>query len=404
MKKLKVLVIGSEVSDFLCPMYKKMQEDYPLHIDLIEPRKEWRNQELINASFVTHHKISTELKSYSKAQQLSSIFKSKFWKTFLQTFNTRESVRSGVVQANFTPLMQGYDVICFHNLSTPVLWLHQFVPAGKKLVYSFWGSDLFRNNWLFHLETQAEALKKAQHIIVHSMEMRLIAMAKYGWQYENKITALVSTDIAKALEKYSDNDQLRDKYLFSFKQRHNIASEDTLVTIGHSAHEIDNHLFILQQIARLDKQVLNKCTFILPMTYGIEADYFNEVEAACKAANIKYIILNQFLEDDEMMELRYASEILIRLSKYDAFSLSLCETLAAGNIAIVATWLPYGALRSAAVFYKEINAFEKLPQMLCDVLENKEKYKQDSRNNGKKISDIYRQQNTIATLAKIYMS
>lgn len=381
-----------------------MQEDFPMEIDLIEPRKSWPNQQQINESFGVHYKISTELKSFSNAECLGALFQPKFWKAFLKTFNLRESIRSGVVQAKFTPLMQGYEVICFHNLSTPVLWLHQFVPAGKKVIYSFWGSDLFRNNWLFHLETQAEALKNAHHIIVHSKEMRLIAMAKYGWQYEDKITALVSTDIAKALEKYLHNTKDASVYLTSFKQKHKIPQQDTVVVIGHSAHEIDNHLYIIPQVALLDKAMLSECTFVLPMTYGREEDYFNEVKKACDAAQIKYLILQEFLSEEEIMELRYASEILIRLSKYDAFSLSLCETLAAGNMAIVATWLPYGAFRSAELFYREVDRFENLPGILEEVLKNKEKYRQLCNGNGKKIRDLYLQQDTIAHLAKIYLS
>ena len=405
MQKLRILVIGSEVSDFLCPMYKKMQKDYPVQIDLIEPRKEWKNQQQINESFAVHHKISTEIKSFSKAALLGAVFKLKFWQSFFHQFNLRESIRSGAVQAKFTPLMQQYDVICFHYLSTPVLWLHQFVPAGKKIIYSFWGSDLFRNNWLYDHALQSDALKKAHHIIVHSMEMRLIAFAKFGWQLEGKISALVSTDIAKALEKYTGNTHAAAAgCLASFKQKHNIPLQDTVIVIGHSAHDIDNHLHIIPQLATLDKEYLDHCTFVLPMTYGIEANYFREVEKALQAQKIKYIILSNFLNEEEMLELRYASEILVRLSKYDAFSLSLCETLAAGNIAIVATWLPYGALRSSGVYYKEVDAFYKLPAMLKKVLQHKKEYQQQCLDNGKKISELYSQQNAIEKLAKIYMS
>ncbi|HRB24248.1 MAG TPA: hypothetical protein PLZ18_10780, partial [Ferruginibacter sp.] len=75
MKKLRVLVIGSEVSDFLCPMYKKMQERFPMEIELIEPRGEWRNQQQINESFTAHHKIRFDLKKFSKTEVLKAIFK-----------------------------------------------------------------------------------------------------------------------------------------------------------------------------------------------------------------------------------------------------------------------------------------------------------------------------------------
>ena len=97
MKKLKVLVIGSEVSDFLCPMYKKMQENYPMEIDLVEPRKEWRNQALIDASFNAHHKLRFDLKLFSKSEWVRCILLPAFWKYFLTTFNLNESVRVAIV-------------------------------------------------------------------------------------------------------------------------------------------------------------------------------------------------------------------------------------------------------------------------------------------------------------------
>ena len=89
-----------------------MQKDYPVQIDLIEPRKEWRNQQQINESFAVHHKISTEIKSFSKAALLGAVFKLKFWQSFFHQFNLRESIR---------------------------------------------GSDLFRNNWLYDHALHSDA-------------------------------------------------------------------------------------------------------------------------------------------------------------------------------------------------------------------------------------------------------
>ena len=404
MKKLKVLVIGSEVSDFLCPMYKKMQENYPMEIDLVEPRKEWRNQALIDASFNAHHKLRFDLKLFSKTEWVRSILLPAFWKYFLTTFNLKESVRVALVDQQLKPLQQQADVICFHNLSNHILWLLKFIPQNKKLVLSFWGSDLFLNNINYSYAIQSKALQRASHIIVHTPEMRLIALSKFGWQYEPKITALLSTDFSEALQNYIDGKEQAAMHLASFKHKYNIPSKDTVVVIGHSAHELDNHLQIIPQLTKLDPSLKESCTFVFPMTYGNVGNYTETVKECCREQGIKHLFLEEFLSDEDAIELKFASEILVRLSKCDAFSLSLCETLAAGNLVIAASWLPYGNLRAYHVFYKEMNAFDLLPGVLTELLKNKESYKQQCAGNGQKILNFYADQNSIEKLAKIYLN
>ena len=402
MKKLRVLVIGSEVSDFLCPMYKKMQERFPMEIELIEPRGEWRNQQQINDSFTAHHKIRFDLKKFSKTEVLKAIFKPGFWIGYLKSFNLKESIRYALLQAQLHPIIDKAAVICFHNLSNQILKLLYFIPENKKSVLSFWGSDLFLNNIDYSYAIQAKALKRASSIIVHSPEMRLIALAKFGWQFEDKIIPLLSTDFSEELQKYIDNKENYALFVASFKQKHNIPENKTIVVVGHSAHDIDNHLCIIPQLGKLDPLIREACFFIFPMTYGNVENYTANVIACCKKHGIHFLIFDEFMSNTDAEELKFASEILVRLSKCDAFSLSLCETLAAGNIVIAASWLPYGNLRAFDVFYKEINDFENLPRTLTEVVAHKEKYRKLSRDNGKKILEFNDAQNSIEKLAKIY--
>jgi len=385
-------------------MYKKMQENYPMEIDLVEPRKEWRNQALIDASFNAHHKLRFDLKLFSKSEWVRCILLPAFWKYFLTTFKLKESVRAALVHQQLKPLQQQADVICFHNLTSSILELLQYIPVHKKIILSFWGSDLYRNNDSYKLTTQQAAIERAKHIVVHNNEMKVIALSKFGWQYENKISTLLSTDFSETLQSFIDNRKHNASYLKAFKEKHQIPEQHCVVVVGHSAHDIDNHLFIIPQLACLDKEILKHCSFVFPMTYGNEGDYLTTVKKACNAAGINHIIISEFMQNEEVVALRHASEILIRLSKFDAFSLSLCETLAAGNIVIAATWLPYGNLRTFDVFYKEVNAFDRLPEIFTDVLQHKNKYLALSENNGSKILDFYHAQKSIEQLAKIYMS
>lgn len=402
MKKLNILVIGSEVSDFLCPLYKKMQEHYPFEIELIEPRKEWKNQELIDASFAAHHKIRFDLKLFSKAEMLKAAMNPGFWKYFFQNLNIKEAIRSVLVNKQLSPLVQKADVVCFHNLSNHILWLLRFIPAHKKLVLSFWGSDLFLNNINYTYSIQSKALERASHIIVHTPEMRLIALSKFGWHLDQKITAVLSTDFSEALKTYVLNSNHSGAYLSAFKAKHQIPEKNTVVVIGHSAHELDNHMLIIPQLAELDDAVKNACSFVFPMTYGNVGNYLSEVKAACQKHQINFIILDEFMSKQEAEQLKFASEILVRLSKCDAFSLSLCETLAAGNCVISASWLPYGNLRVFDVFYKEINDFNLLSTVLTDMIVQKENYRQRCAGNGNKILQFYEAQNSMHRLANIY--
>ena len=160
----------------------------------------------------------------------------------------------------------------------------------------------------------------------------------------------------------------------------------------------------LDQLAKLENSIKEDCTFVFPMTYGNVGNYTETVKESCRQQGIKHLFLEEFLSDEDAIELKFASEILVRLSKCDAFSLSLCETLAAGNLVIAASWLPYGNLRAYHVFYKEMNAFDLLPGVLTELLKNKETYKQQCAGNGQKILNFYTDQNSIEKLAKIYMN
>ena len=46
--------------------------------------------------------------------------------------------------------------------------------------------------------------------------MRLIALAKFGWQFEDKIIPLLSTDFSEELQKYIDNKENYALFVASF--------------------------------------------------------------------------------------------------------------------------------------------------------------------------------------------
>jgi glycosyltransferase involved in cell wall biosynthesis len=140
---------------------------------------------------------------------------------------------------------------------------------------------------------------------------------------------------------------------------------------------------------------------ILPMTYGAEPGYLDAVEEACRLGNLRYTILRNFLSQEEMVGLRYATDILVRLSRFDAFSLSLCESLCAGTVVISATWLPYGYLRAAGIHFRELSAITDLTHVLPRVLDNLPEERDRCRDNPAKIMHLFEGMHPARSLAEL---
>lgn len=393
----KVLIIGNEPSDFVLPLLSDLINDHNIKIGLFELRKLKPKQKEID-------KLDIEdIKLPDKPQPIIilKIFLSKFFYIELfKSFNLRESLRTANFYLQCDKFFK-YDTYNFHMVNFASLYYLKFVPKNKRVVLSFWGSDL-----LSTLDRSKAAVEKAviraNAITINTVELREIILAKYGRDLYSKIKVAFLFDHADhfnpILEKLSNKQEI----ISGFKKAHGIEQDKKIVVIGHSGHHIDNHLVILTEMAKLEKNFKENICVVLPMTYGCKDQrYLQDIRNFCDKNDLNHRVLNQYLSHDDIINLRIASEIHIRLPKYDSFSLSLCETICSNNIIITGLWLPYGKFKLNGVYHREIEFYEDLNKILKTCLLDFDNEIKQYSNNNKAIIELFKKADSSNKFNKI---
>lgn len=395
----KILLFGPEVTDFLNPLAKKLK-DLGYTVDLIENRKIPRTSTAITESYsniLDYHKIVG--KKITVVQALNYLFKKGFFKNFLnENFsnwlegkgNIFKSFKNCINQQHliekFAPVFNEYDIINFHSISPGTLPFIRAIKPDKKIILSFWGSDLYQINGIKNYYEQLEMIKRADSITVMNYEMELMVLAKFGSVLKPKIVrSLLGIDdnLYDLIDEVKSSQVDRD-----FLKKYNIPENKIKITICYCGNPICNHLPILTELEKIDNERKEKIHLLVPMTYGnFSKNYLEEVKLKLDQAKISYTLFEKFLSLDELLKLRVASDIMIMMNNSDALSASVNEALYAENLLISAVWLPYSPFRLAKIYFYETD-FLKLGETVSFAVDNFENIKIDLVKNPPRVKSV----------------
>lgn len=369
----KILLLGPEVTDFLNPLAKKLIE-IGYTVDLLETRKIPRNNPEISKSYssVLNYNEFAD-KRITAAKAIKYLFTIEFYKNLLKTVflnylegNLRiiKSIRNSFAARHneeiFSPVLNEYDLIHIHALSVGTLSFVNYINPGKKIILSYWGSDLFQiwgydpvpTDKLKDHYLQSEPIKRADLITVMNYEMERVVIAKYGPEFEHKIVRIlfgIEDKLFDLMDQFKENSPDTN-----FLSKYNIPENKIKITIGYCGDPICNHILILNELEKIEQITKAKIHLLVPMTYGnFTEEYMEEVTAKLNQSKISYTLFDKFLSLEELLKLRVSSNIMVQMSKSDALSASICEAIYADNLLISAVWLPYSPLRSKKIFFYE---------------------------------------------------
>ena len=400
---MRVLVIGWEVSDFMCPLFNTLRKDYATQVDLFELRPKEQIKKEAYVSFDNVLNLSLRMSDYSASDKLSGLLSWFFISKILQGKGFVGALRMATLYKKLKPVISGYDVVHICYVSNQLFGFFDAIKTAKKLVITWWGSDILQNNKDFDYHKQEKLVAIAQKVTVHQREMKELFLSKFGREYADKVHEMLVVSDISFLNKFINAIPAKQDYISSFKKKHNIAENRRIVVVGHSGHKTDNHLDIIQAVAQYSELVKDRICLVFPMTYGCDsATYFDAVKNACDTANIQSVTFRDFLSIEELLELRMASEVLLRLSTMDALSLSLCETLCAGNVVITGTWLPYGKLRGNNVYFEEVYEIGNAGKKLVQVLDNYAAFENRCTGNPASVMAVFENENSVKKLYNIY--
>lgn len=402
-KPLKILVVGREISNFLCPLFRQVKEQYGHQVDVLELRDKEQTKKCAYDVFDNVLDVSLSAKGYSKSALLSSALSGEFLNRLLRKGDVKESMKLTVINNAVKKIISNYDVVHVFFLTPEVSMIYEALASAKWLVVSFWGSDLMQNNEAFVYESHKKLVDRADRVSVHQKEMKEVFLAKFGRHHIDKLTEMLLITDVRCLHDYINALPKRNEYISSFKKKHNISENKRIVVIGHSAHKFDNHAEIIKMLQVYKDKLVDKVCLVFPMTYSSPyPEYIDLIEDYCKESGFDYRILREYLTTDELVEFRMASEILLRLSSYDAFSLALSEGLCTRSVLITGTWLPYGKLRGNDVYYEEVYDMEQGGQKLVDVVNDYNSYYEKCRHNPENVLRVFENEKSPEKVNNMY--
>ncbi len=395
----KILFFGPEITDFLNPLAKKLN-DIGHTVDLIENRKIPRNNNSITQSYSTvlnYHEIigakatvGDIIKYVLKWEFIHKYFKEiiidclegqcRIIRSFKNYLNHR------ILNERFSPVFSQYDIINFHSLSIETLSFINYISKDTKIILSFWGSDLYQTSGLNNYYLQSATLKRADIITVFNYEMEMVVLSKFGFKLKSKIVH-ACLGIDDEIFDLMDRDK-EERPNLNFLQKYNIPENKIKITVSYSGNPVCNHLLILHELGKIENKIKEKLHLLVPMTYGnFTKEYMKEVLIALDNAKISYTLFDKFLSLDELAKSKVNSDIMIQMNKSDGFSTSVREALYADNILISAVWLPYSILRLENKFFYETD-FTKLSETVTFIIDNYEMIKQNLKGNSSKAKKI----------------
>lgn len=301
-------------------------------------------------------------------------------------------------------LKHPFDIFHYHFMTPQYVETIYFLPKKAKIICSFWGSDLLRNNGEEHFFYVNRALQRANAVTIQTPELGDILFKKFGNSLKFKTHFLrftINTGIYEEIDNLSD-DQTQ---LVNFKRKYKISENKIVISLGHNGFEENNHQKMIETLKYLPVSILDNCVFLLHFAYGSTDKYFHHIKKLLsETKQIHSILIEDYFDKKEIALLRKSTDIFVQMPVSDALSGAMTEVLYAGNIVVYGSWLPYKFFNDIGIKMYKVSSFENLKDKISIIIKNMEYYKNIQKNNADKIKETLFPDSTTPAWIKLFKS
>lgn len=242
-----------------------------------------------------------------------------------------------------------------------------------KLIISVGGGDLYESS-----------VKLRKRIILSRLVRRANLISSENTQTRKKFSEIYkiqSRNTEHRIVRYGVNviDAINchnGDNIVSVKKKWGIPTDRIIVMLGHNGFRQHQHLKMIEAVGKMESDVLDRCFFVIPMTYGVSSgEYKNEVKDAISQLTDKYVILEKFLNVDQMAEITMMTDIMIHIQTSDQLSSTMMAHLYNGNVVLAGSWLPYDDIKKAGIRIFDIDSVYELTEKLKDAVKRLDEYK-----------------------------
>jgi len=362
----KILLIGENDSIWTrrCIMHSDILNDNDVYVLEYEPSE--------NDSFYKQHGI-----------KICRIKRHKLFGNIPKVRGIVRRIDRSIYISSLAKKVGGFDVVHISFVSKDkVSMIKRLRKRSKKMICTFWGSDLFRVSDKQLLKYRS-SLALVDNFTLSTPEMKQRFISVFGKKLGKKIIKLHFGNEGLA---YIDPDNTAKA-----RSEFGVPEGKTVITIGHGGKECHNHIKVINALKKLDKQHKDKLFIQLPVTYGLTPEYKQRLIQSLRSLGCEYSLVETFLDDKRLGTLRESADVFIHAQPTDAFSASVQEYLYAQKLVFNPVWIQYQELKDKGVYYREYKDFDELSQMISDYLENglSSEIKQRISENSKIIQNNY---------------
>ncbi len=310
-------------------------------------------------------------------------------------------VKEREIRKRLKDIPDDYDIIQIHYVSS---WLPDIIDLikskGRKLAVSMWGSDFYR----------ASAKDNTKKKIIYQLADAITFFVDDATQkdfsktfpdiskekfHTCKFGSAPLTPLKAIMEKHSKE--------YS-KKTLELNIDKIIITIGYNLRKAQRHLPIVENIVNSKNyaKYKEKIQFVFPITYPQLNKYKKELITKLKNLDVDFVIFDEFLSDEKVAHLRYASDVMIQLQPTDVLSDSMQEHIFARNIVITGDWLPYDELTENGIYFHQIPKVENIGTTLFKCLENLTEEKKRCEKNTQLMGEYGSWEKNIESWIKLY--
>ncbi len=232
---------------------------------------------------------------------------------------------------------------------------------GGKTVVTFWGSDILTIN-----QADADRMKGlmdcSDYINIGTNHMQEKLQSFYGNQYDDKCVFIGFGSPAF--------ESIKNVTMSAKECKEYFGLEGDLITveIGYNGRREQQHIPVIESLSELDEETKGRLQLVIHLGYGGDASYGAEIEEALKKSGIKYRVLTNSYDLDDIAILRRGTDIMLHAQLSDGLSGSIREAVYAGSVLVNPSWLEYTRFDEEGVEYIKYDGFEELPGIIRGIV------------------------------------
>ena len=273
-----------------------------------------------------------------------------------------------------------------------VLYFQMFFDA--KIIISIWGSDYYKHSGKYR-NIFLSACNAADKITFSNEQTVSHFRNQLNCSKDNIYICRFGLAPLEQLKEFGSMQRKEAKESLKWNK------SKISITIGYNLNPAQQHIKILDQLSKLENYV-DQIELIFPITYGGNKKYKKELLEKVRSLDFRFIVYDEFLTDEKIATIRYASDIMIQLQLTDQFSGSMQEHLYARNVVITGSWLPYQTMINSGINFISIDHVEDLAGRLEDVLKNYNSHFDNTKQNPDAVLNLSSWEQNISDWIRLY--